>query len=525
MKRCLFCLMLSCALCFVVSSTYIVSAEQNMATKTTVINANNDSIILKADGSVWHLSSGEMVFEGAISITGGYPHTFALKENGEVWGWGYMDHRLGTGEMIIGEFNQTPTKILDDVEQIAYGIWHTMAVKTDGSLWAWGDNGTNRFGDGNGGGDWMVYDKEYDSPIPVLIMRNIDYVAAGYFQTSAIKKNGELWTWGTLPRSGFGALNPDTHRGYGQDPYKMMDDVKMVSVGDGHHAAVKNNGELWLWGNNEAGQLGDGTTENRYYRPSTAVKAMDDVAEAAAGGWHTLALKTDGSLWAFGANSYGQLGDGTFEYRYTPVKIMDNVVAISAGFWHSLAVTGDGVLWAWGNNRGNKLGVDVGETSNIPVRVMNGIMLPGEKIRPLTSEEIIISKEADPPDEKETPENGERGLTVWLNRELLIFEGQPPILDNGRTLVPFRGIFEALGTNISWDSESQTVTAQRGMIVIQLTIGETTAYINKDAVELDVPAKIVNDRTLVPVRFVAESMNCIVEWDRVNLRVNITSDN
>jgi hypothetical protein len=100
-----------------------------------------------------------------------------------------------------------------------------------------------------------------------------------------------------------------------------MDDVICVAAGDGHSLAVKTDGSLWAWGNNTLGQLGDGTNLSR----NKPVKIMDGVFSVAAKEFHSLALKKDGSLWAWGNNEYGQLGDGTTINRYTPVKIMDGV--------------------------------------------------------------------------------------------------------------------------------------------------------------------------------------------------------
>jgi competence protein ComEC len=99
----------------------------------------------------------------------------------------------------------------------------------------------------------------------------------------------------------------------------------------------------------------------------------------------------------------------------------------------------------------------------------------------------------------------------------------PPVIEQGRTLVPLRGIFEALGANVQWDSATRTVTATRGQTTIRLTIGLKTAHKNSVPVTLDVPAKIVSGRTLVPLRFVSESLDCRVDWDAKTQTVTITS--
>ena len=103
-------------------------------------------------------------------------------------------------------------------------------------------------------------------------------------------------------------------------------------------------------------------------------------------------------------------------------------------------------------------------------------------------------------------------ICVYVNGREVLFD-QPPVIDNGRTLVPLRAIFEALGASVAWDSASQTVTSTRDDTTVKATIGNTTMYKNDKAVTLDVPAKIVNSRTLVPVRAIAEAFGSQVQWD------------
>ncbi len=124
-------------------------------------------------------------------------------------------------------------------------------------------------------------------------------------------------------------------------------------------------------------------------------------------------------------------------------------------------------------------------------------------------------------DPNTAPGNGDGTVRVILNGRMLQFD-VPPIIENDRTLVPLRVIFEALGASVEWDGATQTVRAERDGTIIKLVIGGM-AYVNDQPVELDVPAKIVNDRTLVPLRFVSEALGCQVEWFGDTMTVNITS--
>ena len=145
--------------------------------------------------------------------------------------------------------------------------------------------------------------------------------------------------------------------------------------------AIKSDGSLWAWGANSYGQLGDGTRTSRY----TPVRIMENVSYVSAGRRYTMAIRSDGSLWAWGWNLFGQLGDGTTSTRVNPVRIMDNVVAVSASDIHTLALRSDGSLWEWGNvphdhvrrNDHGFITSFVGNSVLAPVRLKDNVMQLG----------------------------------------------------------------------------------------------------------------------------------------------------
>ena len=145
--------------------------------------------------------------------------------------------------------------------------------------------------------------------------------------------------------------------------------IKQVSLGKNHSAAIKTDGTLWIWGSNGSGRLGDGTTGRR----STPVKVLDNVAAVSLGGNHSAAIKTDGSLWTWGRNYSGQLGDSTTADHSTPVKVLDNVAAVSLGDSHSAAIKTDGSLWTWGWNRYGQLGDGTTTDRSAPVKVLDNV--------------------------------------------------------------------------------------------------------------------------------------------------------
>lgn len=210
-------------------------------------------------------------------------------------------------------------------------------------------------------------------------------VSAGDKHALAIKSDGSLWVWGDGGTGQMGMGEKD-ERGPRGIPQKLMEDVIAVGAGEGHALALKSDGTLWAWGENTYGQLGigDGKTnqfktygmilngrDGRYTVPyqDVPVQVMSGVAAISAGSTHSLALKKDGTLWAWGSNGTGEIGNGqtgakrqALPYReaayYAPLpqQIMDGVTAISAGDETSFAIKEDHSLWGWGNNDHGQLG-------------------------------------------------------------------------------------------------------------------------------------------------------------------------
>ena len=344
------------------------------------------SFAIKSDGSLWGWGAntlGELgdgnwgntkispikIMDDVVTISVGDSHSLAIKSDGSLWAWGSNQYGK-LGDSTAGNFAQNPIKIMDDVIAISAGKYHSLAIKSDRSLWAFGDNDNGKLGDGT----------KINKSTPVKIMDNVIAISAGAEHSLAIKSDGTLWAWGS---NHLGRLGIDDNVNNKLTPEKIMDNVIAIGARGGHSLAIKSDGSLWAWGDNQYGQIGDGTTGFSSYK-STPVKIMDNVIAISAGEYHSFAIKSDGTLWAWGRNHDGQLGDGTggggwadnTGNKSTPVKIMDDVISISAGMSHNLAIKNDGTLLAWGANTLGQLGDGTLESKSVPIKIMDGVMLP-----------------------------------------------------------------------------------------------------------------------------------------------------
>jgi alpha-tubulin suppressor-like RCC1 family protein len=279
-----------------------------------------------------------------VSVSVGNQHTVAIRKDGSLWAWGNNNRgQLGDGTTTR---RNSPARIgtENNWASVSAGGDHTVAIRTDGSLWAWGSNSAGQLGDGT----------TTNRNIPTRIGRDRDWasVSATYSRNVAIKKDGSLWAWGFNRNRELGDgtnTNRNIPTRIGRDR-----DWASVSTGGRNTVAIKTDGSLWAWGVNTYGQLGDGTT-TRYNTP-TKIGTTTNWAYIRTGGIsgreHTVAIRTDGSLWAWGNNEYGQLGDGTTTNRNIPTRIgtATNWISIVVSLYRTFAIRTDGSLWAWGRN-------------------------------------------------------------------------------------------------------------------------------------------------------------------------------
>ena len=289
------------------------------------------------------------------SLPVGFPDRAAggIKVDGTLWTWGYNSAgRLGDGTTLDRSSPVTTAGGGTNWRQLSVGSTTSAAIKTDGTLWTWGRNINGELGDGTtlsrsspattagGGTTWSQ-------------------VACGYNAlAAAIKTDGTLWTWGynaTYGAVGDGTTvnksSPVTTAGGGTT-------WSQVAAGFNTSAAVKTDGTLWTWGQNTYGSVGDGTTLDRS-SPVTTVAGGTTWSQVAAGYFTSAAIKSDGTLWTWGYNNNGQLGDGTTLNRSSPVTTVaggTNWKQVVSNTFAASAIKTDGTLWTWGYNQYGQLG-------------------------------------------------------------------------------------------------------------------------------------------------------------------------
>ncbi len=190
-------------------------------------------------------------------------------------------------------------------------------------------------------------------------------VSLGKFHSSAITTNGDLYCWGYNSK---GAVGNGT-KVHQTIPTKVLANVRSISLGCHYSAAITTSRDLYCWGNNSNGQVGNGTTTDQV----TPVKVLNNVKSIALGLHHSAAITTSGDLYCWGANSHGQIGNDTRVDQLFPIKILTDVKSISLGDYHSAAITNNGDLYCWGCNSFGEIGNGTTSIQNTPTKVLTNV--------------------------------------------------------------------------------------------------------------------------------------------------------
>jgi len=294
--------------------------------------------------------------------------------NESATGWSTPARVLGTILALV--VSATPA-MAQQIVSASAGFNYTMFITADGGAYGVGANTGGQLCDGK---IWGVgipdpgevpYPSTTDKSRPIRVATGFSRVRAGVTTTAFLTGDGDLWIGGS---NAFGQLADGTSSGTGTVrifvPRRVATSVADVDLGSHHTVYLKLDNTLWGAGVNSYGQLGDGTTTQRW----TPVRMGVDVIALAAGTAHTVFVKSDGSLWATGWNENGQLGNGTRANRGTPVQVASDVASVSAGVAFTMFVKKDGSLWGAGQNVSGQLGDGSTTDRLVPVQVATGVV-------------------------------------------------------------------------------------------------------------------------------------------------------
>ena len=299
-----------------------------------------------------------------VNVNGG--SGLAIRASGAAWAWGNNSNgQLGDNTTVSKSSPVSVVGGFTDWIQVSAGTAHSLGLRRNGTVWAWGYNTNGNLGDGT--------TTARSSPVSVVGgFTNWSQISAGNDHSIGVRANGTIWAWGY---NLYGRLGDNTTTN-SSSPVSVVGgftDWIQVSAGGDHSLGVRTNGTIWSWGNNGSGQLGDGTVTIQS-SPVSVVGGFTNWTQVSAGSGFSLGLRTNGSAWAWGFNGSGHLGDGTNVGKSSPVSVIGGFtdwIQLEAG-GPSLGLRANGTAWAWGFNSSGQLGDGTNITKSSPVSVVGG---------------------------------------------------------------------------------------------------------------------------------------------------------
>ena len=300
-----------------------------------------------------------------------YPNLVPWVKSPSLWLWGDGGSgRLGDNSTIN---KSSPVQTISNGsnwKQVSLGSSHSAAIKTDGTLWLWGAGGSGQLGNN------ALTSRS--SPVQTFSCgTNWKQVSLGSSHSAAVKTDGTLWLWGSdADGNGILGTNSIVDQSSPVQTVSATANWKQVSLGSSHSAAIKTDGTLWLWGNSNGGRLGNneaGDSPPCRSSPVQTVSTGTNWKQVSLGSSHSAAIKTDGTLWVWGGNGSGNLGNNSVSGQSSPVQTISlgiNWKQVSLGSSLSSAIKVDGTLWLWGAGGSGELGNNSTINRSSPVQTI-----------------------------------------------------------------------------------------------------------------------------------------------------------
>jgi len=302
-----------------------------------------------------------------VQLAAGSLHSLALKSDGTVWGWGNnINGELGTGSISVSELTAVQATGLSDVKAIAAGYGCSFALKNDGTVWSWGWNVRGQLGDGT--------TTNRSSAVMVAGLSNVKAIAMSMMHCMALKTDGTVWAWGDNFNGQIGDGTVTAMPPFGKTaPVQVvgLSGVAAIAAGDLHSLALKSNGTVWVWGNNAVGQLGIGAESNVEEWSPVAVPGLAGITRISAGYAHSSASGSGPTTWSWGRNSSGDIGNGTTQRQDEASSLIgvDSSSLVAWGNVHGMALGTDGRVKTWGGNDFGQLGDGTRTQRNLPAQL------------------------------------------------------------------------------------------------------------------------------------------------------------
>ncbi|MCM3782067.1 stalk domain-containing protein [Neobacillus mesonae] len=442
-------------------------------------------------------SQNQKLLSDVTAIAAGEWAVYAVKKDGSVWVWGGMRNSglIGNGLTVPSE---SPIQMkIDGVIEVASGSKHALILKQDGTVWATGSNV-----DGQLGLD-IASDETVLEPVQIEGLSDIIAIAAEGNQSLALQADGTVWQWGRTDRVNTPSFKPIKIEGL---PLGMS-----IATGYGSSMMLDTEGNVHVWGT----MLYE-TNPDKLRKP-TIISGLMESTEIVTLGQRAAALTEDGTLWTWN-NSKMYPTPGKL---LSPTKVLraDGVQKVAGGSGSSFSlIKNDGTVWMWDSYWDKPTYTAV----QVP-GINNAVDIANSQFRgqyALLENGTVIKWTVDPLGMPSEPEPVKAPIKVQLNDETLSLV-VPPIIINNISYVPLRGIFEHIGATIKWDQGSFTSVIKKDNIVIEIHAPSEEIQVNGKSLPNELKPKIINDVTMVPVRFISEILGANVKWMSDNNTINI----